>query len=169
MADKRCSKCEATKPVTEFYRRSENKGWLFSHCKECTRARADEYYRDNNEECRAMRRRYHFSSKEKRSPHKKAYYQSTKEERLAYGSAWAKANRPALRARDARRAAAEKRRIPAWADLAAIKKVYKECPEGYHVDHIIPLQGENVSGLHIAENLQYLTPEENLSKGNRHG
>ena len=37
----------------------------------------------------------------------------------------------------------------------------------WEVDHIIPLQGENVCGLHVDYNLQYLTPEENGKKGNR--
>lgn len=57
-------------------------------------------------------------------------------------------------------------RTPVWADLDKIKKIYKECPEGYHVDHIIPLQGILVSGLHVEYNLQYLTAEENIKKSN---
>lgn len=59
------------------------------------------------------------------------------------------------------------KQCPIWADVAAIEKFYKECPEGMTVDHIIPLKGTNVSGLHVAENLQYLTREENARKGNR--
>jgi hypothetical protein len=60
------------------------------------------------------------------------------------------------------------KRIPGWVDLSQIDKVYQECPEGYHVDHIIPLQGKLVSGLHVIENLQYLSAYDNMSKGNRY-
>lgn len=58
-------------------------------------------------------------------------------------------------------------RRPDWADVDKLKQIAKECPEGYHVDHIIPLKGKLVSGLDTPANLQYLSGTENMSKGNK--
>lgn len=58
--------------------------------------------------------------------------------------------------------------IPTWTDLIAIERLYtKAADSGMHVDHIYPLQGKIVCGLHVANNLQLLPPLENLKKGNR--
>lgn len=58
-------------------------------------------------------------------------------------------------------------RVPLWADWDKIEEVYATCPKGYQIDHIIPLQGKYVSGLHVAENLQHLSAFDNNSKGNK--
>ena len=58
-------------------------------------------------------------------------------------------------------------RIPTWSEQEQIQQFYKLCPTGYHVDHILPLQGTYVSGLHVLGNLQYLPEKDNLVKGNK--
>ena len=47
-------------------------------------------------------------------------------------------------------------------DLELIKKIYENCPDGYHVDHIVALAA---GGLHHQDNLQYLEISENCRKG----
>lgn len=56
------------------------------------------------------------------------------------------------------------KQTPKWADRKAIKQFYAECSPNKHVDHIIPLRGKLVSGLHVHNNLQYLTRKKNLTK-----
>ncbi|WP_427313047.1 hypothetical protein [Cupriavidus sp. H39] len=50
-------------------------------------------------------------------------------------------------------------------DQKACEAIYAACPDGMQVDHIVPLEGDVVSGLHVAWNLQYMTAEQNGLKG----
>lgn len=69
--------------------------------------------------------------------------------------------------------AKKQNKFPAWADKKEIKKIYeqavlmeKETGIKYDVDHIIPLNGENVTGFHVHNNLQIVTKRKNCEKGN---
>jgi hypothetical protein len=81
----------------------------------------------------------------------------TEEERLD-------ARRKSQREVFARYYSKKKYQTPHDADLTAIKEFYANCPQGYEVDHIIPI---SKGGAHSIDNLQYLTISENRSKGNK--
>lgn len=73
-----------------------------------------------------------------------------------------------------RRRAIQLKATPEWANLEKIKVLYEkaiwlESITGlkYHVDHIIPLKGVEVCGLHVWENLQILEASLNLKKNNK--
>jgi hypothetical protein len=58
---------------------------------------------------------------------------------------------------------------PKWSDLAAVREIYRATrAAGLEVDHVIPIAGANVCGLHVPANLQMLSRSENASKGNSH-
>ncbi len=72
------------------------------------------------------------------------------------------------------RDAGKAKRTPKWANLDAILCIYEEAKElteftgvEWHVDHVIPLKGKLVSGLHVRENLQLLPAIENMRKHNK--
>jgi 5-methylcytosine-specific restriction endonuclease McrA len=62
---------------------------------------------------------------------------------------------------------------PQWADQKAIRDVFarciaisKETGVAHEVDHIVPLRGKRVSGLHVPDNLQIITARANSKKSN---
>ena len=91
------------------------------------------------------------------------------EKRAATVKKWNAANPALVRAKLAKYRAVKLRATPPWADLKAIEAIYAEAvAKGLHVDHIVPLQGRTVCGLHVPWNLQLLTKSENSRKNNSH-
>lgn len=67
------------------------------------------------------------------------------------------------------------KRMPPWVNKADLRPFYAEARRlsratgiPHHVDHIIPLQGDQVSGLHVPQNLQVIPGSENSKKRNRY-
>jgi hypothetical protein len=102
-----------------------------------------------------------------RPENKKLHYEISKKTANERHRRWRESHLPYLRNRSAKDRADRLHRTPPWADLEAIKEFYMNCPSGHHVDHIIPLNGKTVSGLHVLENLQYLPAAENIRKKNK--
>lgn len=113
-------------------------------------------------------REYTKHNKAKVLSNKKKYRDSNKEKLNLYTKNKKKQNRELYSFYEAKRRARKLKATPTWANLELIKQFYLNCPKGYQVDHIIPLQGKNVSGLHIETNLQYLKTIDNRKKGNKY-
>jgi hypothetical protein len=150
---KTCTKCGLAKPLNEFGRNSQNVGCgLRPDCKDCKAARDKAQYERQREERKARRLQYYAENRAKERQKQQEYYQ-----RNPYlFTEYAKARRAGLT-----------KATPAWVDRKAMSLFYKNCPKGYHVDHIVPLRGKNVCGLHVPVNLQYLPAAENLRKNNK--
>lgn len=104
-----------------------------------------------------------------------ARYAADPVKHLAANAAWKAANPGVVRKHSIQRRAAELRRTPGWAaeltDLATVEAAdlcrLREEVSGFawHVDHVIPLQGKRVSGLHVWNNLAVIPAVDNLKKG----
>jgi hypothetical protein len=99
-----------------------------------------------------------------------------KEKSIARANAHNKANPEMHLARTRKRQAALLQRVPKWdpdAHLIVAKyqlaaMLTRETGIIHHVDHIIPLQGKKVSGLHVFSNLRVIPGEENVKKSNKY-
>lgn len=146
-----CKLCKVEKPFSQYSKCVGMKDGLRSNCKKC---RSDEYFKNKNY--------YSILAKNWKNNN----YIKNKQ----YQKHYDKENRKRKNAIEAKRRAIKLKATPKWlnySQLQKIEKMYKNCKHGYHVDHIIPLKGKNVCGLHVPWNLQYLPALENISKGNR--
>lgn len=108
---------------------------------------------------------------EQRRADGRASYRKNPEAAKARARAWGRAHPEYLRHQLARRRAAMMQAMPGWLTdqhLAEIRDIYATTPDCCEVDHIVPLRGKNVCGLHVPWNLQHLEKAANRSKGNQH-
>jgi hypothetical protein len=133
------------------------------------------YYEANKEKERERSRKYYEANPEKGREYQRKYREANKEKVAEQIRKWQKDNPDKRAALSAKRRSQKLQATPAWADLKAIEAVYEESAWltqclgiEHHVDHIIPLQGKKVCGLHVHNNLQVLPAKTNLAKGNRY-
>ena len=159
---KYCPTCKKEKVVTDFYTNKSKKDGLHSECKECSKVRKQSWATSNQDKVATYDKKWQKENKDKKSKNYKNWQLNNRADVNTYNSF--------VRAQ-------KLKRTPAWSDQERIKAYYNVCAffnevNGYikyHVDHVVPLQGNNVSGLHTHNNLQILLASENCSKGNKYG
>jgi len=122
-----------------------------------------DYYLKNYNKIKEYSKNYRLNNQDKLIE----YRLNNKEYQKEYNKIYRPNNRNLFNAREAKRRAIKLNATPRFANLKKIKEIYLNCPKGYHVDHIIPLQNKNVCGLHVEWNLQYLTANANQKKSNK--
>jgi hypothetical protein len=139
---------------------------LNSHCVECDRIRTLKYYHDPKNKARVKARVARYMKTDAGKAAQSKYWASPKGAANSTRYRSTEKGRTATRRSNAKRQYAWRKRTPKWVDINAIEEFVLRKPDGYHIDHIIPLRGGNVSGLHVLENLQYLPADKNRAKSN---
>lgn len=131
-------------------------------------------YEKNKASVLATAARYRAQNREKERADRKAHYERNKAKTAEVCRAYRQANKGKVAAWQKQYQTRKKKALPSWADLQKIAEIYEtaawlteQSGEPWHVDHIVPLQGKTVCGLHVENNLALLTAPENLTKSNR--
>ena len=152
---------------------NRSKEWKAANPERCSKT-SMAWRKANPEKVKENKKRSNAANPESQKIRSRRWYEANKQKSFDAHYKWAKQNSDKLSASAARYRSKKLNATVAWADHDAISAFYREARnltemtgEPYHVDHIIPLQGENVSGLHVETNLQILHGSENQRKGNR--
>jgi hypothetical protein len=171
--------------VVDYYRkyREENrekiKAWQDAHQeqnKDHIADRRKKYYAENKDRIRTMEKQYAKANPEIAYA-KSRRYRDRHPEKVAQLQKEYRAKNPHVFVGHAmKRTLAKKQRVPNWLtdfDHIHIKCLYQlaamrsqESGQAWQVDHIVPLQGKRVSGLHVPSNLRVITASENRRKKN---
>ena len=164
---KQCNRCGAVKPLSEFSKAKTCKDGHRNYCKDCQSKKKKEWYNANKEHVHSKTKKYYAENPEIKLKCSRNWTLKNKEYQRLYKKKYRSENKDKINASTSARRKRVQQNTPPWAQRKEIVDFYLHCPAGYTVDHIIPLRAKNVSGLHVIDNLQYLTPVENYSKGNK--
>lgn len=174
---KRCFRCEKYKAFNQFSKQKTGKFGLFTYCKPCQNLIRGQAYAENKERENRNSREYKAAHKSEISEYNKKYSTENSEILTANRKVYRSKNKDKHCAHENSRRATKLNAQPKWLtkeQLLEIQSIYKKAKDleaetgiKYHVDHIVPLRGKNVCGLHTPWNLQVITAEENLSKSNK--
>lgn len=157
-----CTKCKEFKDISEFYKNSRYSSGYCTWCNKCKKQHA----RSNPH----IHKNWAARNKKRVEEIKRKYVEVNRDKVLQAKRRWAKANNKKVLAKTRKYQASKLNATPLWLSDSQIKEMelfYLNCPEGYEVDHIYPLQGKLVKGLHVPWNLQYLSVSENRQKSNK--
>lgn len=178
-----CKKCQQNKPETEFYFKAA--GRLATSCKICHNLKVKEWQAANKEKVkgyvRASCKKAYDENPEKFKKKSLARRAADREKsRKIVSKSYKKiydSRRERERARLNAASAARRRLPPSWLGaifIAQIQEFYDvakavamQTGVMHHVDHIVPLNGKTVSGLHVPWNMQIISASENCAKGAR--
>ena len=179
--EKHCFACNTTKPDNGFHKNKAQKDGLATQCKECSKIRGKKYRENNKDKVRDYLADYYQQYKDKLKKRSNDWYHNNKEyasercrkyrkenwDKILEGKREYNRRNPKKGLEKVRRRQMQKlQATPCWSDLDKIKKIYENGPNGMEVDHIVPIRGETVCGLHVPENLQYLDLSSNRKKRN---
>lgn len=132
------------------------------------------YHENNRKTILQKKKEYRLKNLNKISETNREYRENNKELIANKKKEYAKNNKHIINAISARRRSSKLQATPSWSEIKKIKEVYKNAQKFSKllgvkmvVDHVIPLQGENVSGLHVWMNLQLLEASINTAKSNQ--
>jgi len=174
-----CSECLAPR------RRAHARKWAKENPEEKKR-RAAEWYKNNTEAIIERVRDNYYKDLDRSRERGREYAATHKQEAIERNRAWREANpdyvrrhyktrnKEALTAGRAKYRAARRNAVPPWLTdehKEQIKEIYKlrrtlseSTGVEHQVDHIVPLQGGTVCGLHVPWNLRVITAEENNTR-----
>lgn len=142
-------------------------------CVMCADVYTKAWRQANPERVKAMKSESQKRNRKSANARSRKYVERNRGYAYARMNAWAKAHPEIGAAKAARYLAAKLRQMPKWADHDAINMIYRAADvcrkSGFdaHVDHIVPLQGVAVRGLHVHNNLQIITANRNIVKSNQ--